>query len=106
MNSRGLFRDHFGDFRVSVSERADRDARVEIQKDVAVHIFDHRAVAALHHERVASRVAGRDELLIAFEHLFGLRAGQSRFYFRQIRFCNSLHKTSTNYLNKRSFAGR
>src|SRR5262249_49681674 len=52
-----LSRDRFGDLRMRVSESANRHAGVEVEEYVSVHVFGHRAVAALHNERVAPGVA-------------------------------------------------
>src|SRR5882724_10056249 len=91
-----LPRDHFDYFRVSVSERGDCNACVEVKKRIPVDVFDDRSVAALHLERVAARVARRNVLSITVENLFGFRSRESGFYLRQSCLGNSLHKTSTN----------
>src|SRR5262244_3022896 len=56
--------DDFCDLGMSVSQGADRYAGIEVQEHIAVNVFRHRAISALHDERIASGVTGRDVMRI------------------------------------------
>src|SRR6266404_2112340 len=88
--------DHFNYFRMSVPERGDCNACVEVKKRISVDVFQDRSVAALHHERVAARIARRNVLSITVQYLFGFRSRESGLYLRQSCLGNRLHKASTN----------
>ena len=49
--------------RMAMPRGDDGDARGKIQKHVAVHVLDHRAAAALRHQRIAARVGRRNKFV-------------------------------------------
>ena len=74
---RGLLldgRDHFG---VAMAGRNHGNARGEVEKLVAVHIFHADAAAALGHQRIRARITGRDEPCIRFDGSLCLGSRQS-----------------------------
>ena len=54
----------------------DGDAGGEIEKRVAVNVFDQRTAARLGHQRVIARVGRRDHGVVALDNLLRFRAGQ------------------------------
>ena len=61
---------------MAVAGRDDGDARIEIEKTVAVHVLDDRAFSLLDHERIGTRVRRRQHCLVPLDHRLGARAGQ------------------------------
>src|SRR5205085_10212817 len=83
---RGLLLDHFDDFGMTMTRRADGDAGVGIEKDVAVHVFDPHARAAFGDEFICgARVRWINELVIGGDDLLPTRAGQSGFDLRPFK---------------------
>ena len=65
--------DHFG---VAMAGGDHGDARREVEKLVAVRVFHANAAAALGHQRIRARIAGRDEPVIGLDGSLGLGSGQ------------------------------
>ena len=63
---------------VAVPRRRDRDPRVHVEEDVAVHVLDHRSGPTRRDERIGPRERGRRRPPVPLEHLPGLRPGQLR----------------------------
>ena len=57
--------DRRDDPRMRVPDIGHRDPRREVQKTIAVHVFDHRPPRAAHHQRVRPRVRRRHHPIIA-----------------------------------------
>ena len=84
--ARGLILYGGDDFRVAVARRADGDARVAIEEDVAVNVRHPDAFGVVCDELVIrARIGRRNPLRVRRDNLFGLRAGQSRAYLRPLR---------------------
>ena len=66
--SRGLVGDRADDVGMRMARRGHGNAGAEIQIDVAVDVFDDRALAARHHERRAARIGRRHDRAIALEN--------------------------------------
>ena len=70
-----LFLDGGHHLRMRVARRGDRDARREVEEEVAVDVLDGQALAADRHDRVGPRQARRGPGLIERHVRPGLRAG-------------------------------
>jgi hypothetical protein len=81
----GLLLDGGDDFRMAMAGGDNRDARSEIKKGVAVHVFDRRATADPGDQRVIAGVGRRDYVLVALDEFLGLGAGQLGNEVRQFR---------------------
>ena len=62
----------------------DRDAGVEIQEAVAIHVFDDGAFALCGHQRIAAGVGWRYDFLIAFDDGTRARAGDGAGEARKV----------------------
>jgi hypothetical protein len=62
-----LILDGGDDLRMTVSGRGHGDAGGEVEEEVAVHVLDDGAAAALRDERIDARVRGGDEAPIALQ---------------------------------------
>ncbi len=67
------------DVRVRMSGRGHGDARGAVQKDVAVHVLDHRAAAALDDQGIRARIRRRDDRLVAIDQGLCPGTGQGGF---------------------------
>src|SRR5262245_2224613 len=67
-----------------VAGRIHGDTRGAIEEAIAVHVFDDRARAAGHDQRIAARIRRRDEPLVALDEGRSLRAGQWRLDVRSL----------------------
>ena len=58
-----------------------RDSGVEIEKTVAIHIFDDGALSLTHHQRIIARVGRREHLAVALHQRLAraVRAGKSGY---------------------------
>jgi hypothetical protein len=61
---RGLLLDRGDDLRVTVTGRVDRDARREVEEEIAVDVLDREALPADRHDRVGTRQARRRPRLV------------------------------------------
>src|SRR5262245_30225898 len=68
--------DDFGYRGMGVAKGGDSNARIEVEKKVAIDVLDDRTPASLHHERVSAGVTQRNVSGVAFNYLF-------RFWPRQ-----------------------
>jgi hypothetical protein len=93
---RGLLLNRLDHLGVAVARRADGDARVAVEEDVAVHVLDPHAGAFLGDELEGrARVRGRHPLRVPFDDLLTLRAGQSLgLDLRPLRYRGSRHDLS------------
>ena len=64
---------HFG---MTMAGGSHGDAGSEINEFVSVHIFDAHAASAFCHQRIGTRIAGRDQAIVGFHSGPGLGAGQ------------------------------
>ena len=74
----GLVPDGRHDLRVGMARRADRDAGVEVQEHVAVHVLDHGAGPPGRGERVGPGQRGAGDLVVGLDQQAGLRARDLR----------------------------
>ena len=65
--------DHIG---MAVAGGGHGDAGGEIEKLVAVDVFDHDAAAALGDQRIRAGVGRRNDTLVVFENALGVGAGK------------------------------
>ena len=72
---RGLLLNRRDDARMAMPRGADGDPRREVEVQVAVHVFDHRPVAALDRQRIRPRVRRRDEPFVGLDQLARNRPG-------------------------------
>ena len=72
---RGLLLDGRNHFGMAMAGRSHGDTGGEVEKLVAVHVFHAESAAALRHQRIRTRVTGRDEPAIGLNGGFGLRSG-------------------------------
>jgi hypothetical protein len=74
-----LIDDRLDDVGMRMAGGVDGNPGRAIEEQVPIDIFDHRAFAARHHERIAARVGRRDGLAVALDQRLGLGAGELRF---------------------------
>jgi hypothetical protein len=72
----GLLLDGGNHFGMAVAGGGHGDARRKVEKLVAVHVFHADAAAALGHQRIRARVAGRDQPVVGLDGGLGLGSGQ------------------------------
>ncbi len=75
---RGLLLNGLDHARMAMPRRNHGDARGKIQKQIAIHVLNHRATPALGHERVAARVGRRNELRVPRDHFLCIRTRKRR----------------------------
>ena len=75
---RGLLLDRRHDLRVGVARRVDRDARREVEEQVAVDVLDRQTLPADRHDRVGAGQARRGPRLVERDVGAGLRAREAR----------------------------
>src|SRR2546423_11446128 len=92
--ARGLILNRFNNLRVAMTRRADGNASVAIQKDVAVNVCDPDALAPLCNELERwARVRRVHPLRVLFYNLPPYGAGQLCFNLRLSGRCNCGHDT-------------
>ena len=74
----GLLLDGGDDFGMAMAGGNDGDAGGEIEENVAVHVFYHRAAAALGDQRIIARVGRRKNRVIAGYKRFRLAVREAR----------------------------
>ena len=62
-----------------------RDSGIEVEKPVAIHVFDDGALSAAHHQRIVARIGRREHLAVALHQRFGARAGQRSQDLRKVQ---------------------
>ena len=78
--------DHLG---MAVAGGDHGDARGKVEKLVAVHVFDADAAAALGHQRIGARIAGRDQPVIGLDGRLALGPGRGQTSFGPYCACSS-----------------
>jgi hypothetical protein len=86
--------------RMAMTCRNHRDPGGEIEKSVAVHIVDDRPLSVIGNQWIPSRVRGRENFRIPFDHLPRTRPGKRSDQMRQILTDYTGHRSMSSFYSK------
>ena len=74
------------DFRMAVARCDHGYACGEVEKDIAINVFNQSSTAATCNQGIAARVRGRDVAVVEVDHPLGIGSGKRSNQARQLRF--------------------